>query len=388
VQPQQNLVGAVCRFSRVLKKAGFRATAARTQDVLRALPLIDVGDRRQFFVLLRAALANDYYEFQHFSALFEQFWGPCDREQEGPGDTRPGEDGKGGQAPFLVRAGERRDQTGENRITSSSLEEGLRFKDVSEMNAAELGLLEPYIMRLAQRQRLSRRLSRRRQKLKKGSEIDLRSTMHQARKNGGEQVELRFLDRQHKPKPLYLLLDVSGSMDIFGHFFLLFMWAVQKYFRQAGCFLFSTHLTPISQYLKNLPLMEAYEQAQQNRINWSGGTDIGTSLMDFYSHHFRLRSLSSPLVVIVSDGWDRGNPKTLKQAMALIGQGAGDIFWLNPLLASPDYEPICQGMSTALPYVDHFMPLYNLDTLERVCRGLAGERLVAYPKNNYQKKRG
>ena len=375
VQPKQNLVGAICRFGRVLEQAGFRATASRAQDILRALPLIDLGDRRQFFVLLRTAMASDHYEFKNFPALFNQFWDVSAQEQQGPGETLPGEDGEGEQALLLVSPGERLEQPGENRTTSSGMEEGLKFKDISQMNTEELSILEPHIMRLARR--LSRRLRRRRQKIKNGSEIDLRSTMHQARRNGGEQVELRFLARQPKPRPLYLLLDVSGSMDIFGYFFLLFMWGVQKYFKQAGCFLFSTHLTPVSRYLKKLPLMEAFEQVQQNQINWSGGTDIGTSLMDFYGHHFRLQAFSNPLVVIVSDGWDRGDPQTLKQAMALISQGAGDIFWLNPLLASPEYEPVCQGMSTALPYVDHFLPFHNLDTLEQVCRGLAGERLQA-----------
>jgi uncharacterized protein with von Willebrand factor type A (vWA) domain len=247
----------------------------------------------------------------------------------------------------------------------ASLEVVEAQKDFSQLSTKELSRIEALVIRMARR--LGHRLGRRFQIAESNRKIDFRRSFRSALRYGGELLELHY----RRPKPvrsrIYLLLDISGSMEIYGHFFLLFMYGLQQAIARAQCFVFSTSLTYVTPHLKSSSFQESWQRIQSLPINWSGGTDIGTSLTQFYTEHLGSGAASRSVVIIVSDGWDRGRAQKLDEAMGLVHQRSRHLFWLNPLLASPCYEPLCRGMSVALSHVDSFLPLNNLDSLVQLC---------------------
>jgi uncharacterized protein with von Willebrand factor type A (vWA) domain len=404
---RQNLLEAVILFGHQLREVGFKVTPAHLEDALRGLLLIQIGEREQFRAALRANLVSSVEDLVLFDAIFQTFWGEEeDAEQglggggpdeesfkageEGPG-TNEGEEegdthepGEGGSDKEFLEAGEEGGGTntgndadcilnlesgepgdGEPERVRASLGVVEARKDFSQLSTKELSRVEALVIRLARR--LGHRLGRRFQIAENARKIDFRRSYRSALRYGGELLELRY----RRPKPvrnrIHLLLDISGSMEVYGHFFLLFMYGLQQALARAQCFVFSTNLTYVTPYLKSSSFRESWERIQSLPINWSGGTDIGTSITQFYADHLGLGAASRSVVIIVSDGWDRGSAQRLDEAMGLVHQRCRHLFWLNPLLASPCYEPLCRGMSVALSHVDSFLPLYSLDSLVQLC---------------------
>lgn len=363
----QGLTEAILLFSRELKDEGFKATPARVHDILRGLPMIRIGDKREFRILLRANLVRNREELTLFDKLFESFWGerpdqshswPCGEEVEIPESKK---------TLVVLEEGES-DETEIERI-GASLEVVDWSKDFSRLDSKELKEVERLVLRIARR--LGYKLARRFKMARKGRMIDFRSSFRQSLRHGGELFDLRYRRRRlRRLGKIYLLLDISGSMDVYGHFFFVFMYGLQRALYEAETFVFSTFLTYVTPYLKRFDFQRAIERIQSLSVNWSGGTDIGTSLTQLYLRHLGQEMDPRTVVIIVSDGWDRGDRGQLERAMKLIRHQAGEIFWLNPLLASPDYEPICQGMRCSLPFVDHFLPFYNLESLIQICNRL------------------
>ena len=160
-----------------------------------------------------------------------------------------------------------------------------------------------------------------------------------------------------------VLLDISGSMNLYSLFFLRFAYALQRHFKRVGTFLFSTQLTEITPALRGRRLAQAMQSLAQQAAGWSGGTKIGESLREFILHYGG-RTLSRDTVFIVlSDGWDTGRPEVLAEQLHAIRRRVRSVIWLNPLLGMREYQPVTQGMSAALPYIDVFAPAHNLESL-------------------------
>lgn len=363
----RDLTQAILLFSRELKGAGFKSTPARVHDILRGLPMIRIGDKGEFRVLLRANLVSNRGELDLFNRLFETFWGersdqlqswPCSEEVKVPESKKM----------LVVVEEDESDKTEMERV-GASLEVVDRSKDFSRLDPGELKEVELLVLRIARR--LGYKLSRRFKTDKRGRMIDFRSSFRRSLRHGGELFDLRYRRRRlRRLGKIYLLLDISGSMDVYGHFFFVFMYGLQRALYEAETFVFSTLLTRVTSYLKRFDFQTSIKHIQSLSVNWSGGTDIGTSLTTLYMKYLGQEMDSRTVLIIVSDGWDRGDHAQLERAMKLIRRQAGEIFWLNPLLASPDYEPICRGMRCALPFVDHFLPFYNLESLIRICNRL------------------
>jgi uncharacterized protein with von Willebrand factor type A (vWA) domain len=405
---RQNILETVILFGHQLRKAGLKVSPAHLEDALRGLLLIQIGERAQFRAVLRTNLVSSVEDLARFDAIFQAFWGEEKEAEQGPGDSgadegfaEAGEEGGGTNAE--EEEGGKQDPGGvgtDNKFSEAGDESGgintgddeadcilnlepgepgegdpekvrasLQVvearKDFSQLSTEELGRVEDLVVRLARR--LGHRLGRRFQIADRARKIDFRRSFRSALRYGGELLELRY----RRPKPvrnrIYLLLDISGSMEVYGHFFLLFMYGLQKALARAQCFVFSTNLTYVAPYLRSSRFQDSWKRIQSLPINWSGGTDIGTSLTKFYAEHLGAGAASRSVVIIVSDGWDRGSPQRLDEAMGLIHQRCRHLFWLNPLLATPCYEPLCRGMSVALSHVDSFLPLYNLDSLVQLC---------------------
>ncbi len=187
-------------------------------------------------------------------------------------------------------------------------------------------------------------------------------SLRKSLKTGGELVELSFKRRKHKKTRLVVICDVSGSMDLYSRILLQFVYGLQNSFARAETFVFSTSLERITQYLKQRSYDQALERLSNNVRGWSGGTLIGPSLGYFNSRWPQLVDKRT-IVIILSDGWDTGEPDELATALAYLKRRARRLIWLNPLLGNPAYQPLVRGIQTALPHLDVFAPLNNLASL-------------------------
>ncbi len=253
-------------------------------------------------------------------------------------------------------------------VPGVSAQEVLMDQDFSSFPADQLDEVARVTVLIAKR--LARRMSRRRRPVKRGGVVDLRRSIR-ANMMKGEIIELRRRERRRKKIRLVLLADVSGSMDLYSRFLLLFLYALQNAFGRVETFTFATRLTRITEHLKGASYKQALRQLAAVR-DWSGGTRIGESLRDFnrtWGHLVDRRTI----VIVLSDGWDTGEPEELATEMLTLKRKAGRVIWLNPLLGNPSYEPLTRGMAAALPLVDHFAAAHNLASL----RDLAGHLRLA-----------
>jgi uncharacterized protein with von Willebrand factor type A (vWA) domain len=245
--------------------------------------------------------------------------------------------------------------------------EALMGQDFSTFAADQLDEVFRLTVQIARR--LARRISRRRRPVRRRGRVDLRRTLR-ANLTRGDLIDLRYRERKRRKVRLVLLCDVSGSMDLYSRFLLQFLFALQNVFGRVETFAFSTRLTRITEHLRARSYRQTLQRLQEVR-DWSGGTRIGESLAQFNREWPALVDRRT-IVIVLSDGWDTGEPDVLAAALLQIKRRAGRVIWLNPLLGNPSYEPLTRGMAAALPLVDLFAAAHNLAAL----RDLAGKLSV------------
>jgi uncharacterized protein with von Willebrand factor type A (vWA) domain len=255
-------------------------------------------------------------------------------------------------------------------VASPSVTDSRATKDFATFDNTDLAELERLTALLARR--LNARRSRRWKPAFGGSgtRIDLRRTLRLSLKTGGDPVELVRRERKLRRTKLVALCDVSGSMDLYSRFLLQFLYALQHSFARVETFVFSTKLVRITASLARDSYRTALDMLARAETGWSGGTKIGASIAEFVAGWPRLVDRRT-VVIVLSDGWDTGEPETLGDALRMIHRRAGRVVWLNPLLGSATYEPLTRGMQAALPHVDVFAPAHNLASLEALGRHLA-----------------
>jgi uncharacterized protein with von Willebrand factor type A (vWA) domain len=378
--PARDLLTQTLAFGRMLRAAGVASTTSEVMDAARALEAVDLLDREEVRLALRAVLVTRREEIPVFDRCFDAFW--TYRAEEGQGldgliqaiePPRPEDDTMAGsveshQTKETKVALEGWEEQGEDdgeplEVPGVSAHEVLMDQDFSSFPSDQLDEVARVTVLIAKR--LARRLSRRRRPVKRGGVVDLRRSIR-ANMMKGEIIELRRREKRRKKIRLVLLADVSGSMDLYSRFLLLFLYALQNAFGRVETFTFATRLTRITEHLKGATYKQALRQLAAVR-DWSGGTRIGESLRDFnreWGHLVDRRTI----VILLSDGWDTGEPEDLAAEMLTLKRKAGRVVWLNPLLGNPSYEPLTRGMAAALPLVDHFAAAHNLASL----RDLAG----------------
>ncbi len=371
---QSDLTRHVVAFTRALRAHGIPAGPQEAADALRALAVVDLTDRHETYLALRAVLVSRQEEFAVFDDVFAQFWASPPEAPTGEGPTpsplaEPAADGET-PGPALVRWLEdaMAAAEGEAPIPAYSPIETLVQKDFSTFSAEELDQIVQLVVAMARR--VATRLSRRTRRVHRSPHVDLRRTIRHSLRRGGEIIEFAFRRRKVQKTRLVLLADVSGSMDLYSRFLIQFVYALQHALDQVETFVFSTSLTHVTAALSEATLRRALDEVARRVPDWSGGTKIGQSLQTFLAHHGDTITRRT-IVLIISDGWDTGDIELLQEAMASLQRRAGRVVWLNPLLGSPGYEPICQGMRVALPYVDVFAPAHNLESLRQLERHLA-----------------
>jgi len=360
-------------FCHLLRANGIGVTAGRIIDTFRALQTIDVFRRDDFYTVLQANLISRVNDREPFRQLFLQFWSgptwvmppdPCLPAWEDgcvpppallqqpkmhveDWDVRPDEDSP--EAPQTVAL--------------YSPQEVLTRKDFGKMAEQELLRVQRLIMAMAHQ--MATRLSRRKKAGVKARWIDPGRTMRRSLRYGGEVLELVRRGPKLGKTKMVVLCDVSGSMDVYTQFLIQFLYGLQNGLRGIETIVFSTRLTRITLLLRRRNIDAALHLVADTVQDWSGGTKIGACLQEFNSTMAADMVTSKTLVIIISDGWDTGDTEVLDGAMARLRSLALRVIWLNPLLGSANYQPLCKGIQTALPYVHDFLPVHNVESLRQ-----------------------
>ena len=350
----------VIRFCRFLRANGFSAGVTESLASVESVDALEAVDPEALRWALRTTLSSSKEEWDSFNRLFDTFWNEAYWEQ-----TQSQRKPKTAPQGFWVMTGEPGSEgrpSGQEAATIAGASNYARLKKVDFSGIPQSD--RPALHQLAQRLllQMSWRLSRRRKVAELRGRVDLRRTIRGNISRGGEPVKLRYKDMRLQQARVVILLDVSGSMSIYSMFLLRFAHALHRHFKRADTFVFSTRLVNIGGMLRTRQLAEAMRALTACPADWSGGTRIGGSLQEFSARHARLLSRDTAFIIL-SDGWDTGDPEVLAAELRSIKDRVRKVIWLNPLLALQDYKPLTRGMAAALPHVDVFAPAHSLESL-------------------------
>jgi uncharacterized protein with von Willebrand factor type A (vWA) domain len=312
-----------------------------------------------------------------FTTIFNRFWQSITNSVSGQPRTMPRAPRHKvaqQQNPLMILMSQKAGQNDPEREVadkagSYSGAELIQSKAFGNMTPEELAATKRLIQEM--RWDIIRRRTRRRTADPKGSELHLRQVMRSAAQYGGIPLKLAWQKKKIKQRPFVLLADISGSMEKYARLTLQFFYSVSHSFKETECFVFGTRLTRITPQLKLKNIDIAIEEASHQVWDWAGGTRIGDSLYAFNRQWSRRVLRRGAIVLIISDGWDRGPTSRLKQEMRYLQHRCHRLIWLNPLLGQPTYQPMVEGMNAALPYIDDFLPIHNLQSLSELSRHLA-----------------
>ena len=375
IQRQTSLSANIVAFCRFLRQKGYALGPQEEADALRALEALAPFDSQASFQLcLKAALARTLAQQMLFDELYTQYWRELEKAvnskpKEGAPEKKPA--GPGQQQPKVQSIknwlqGSQSRET-EEMATFSSHEMASR-KDFSTFREDDLWEVTRLIHQIARS--LALRQSRRRKRSSRSFQLDLRRTLRLNMRRGGEILDLAFYEPARNKQQIVLLCDVSKSMDLYSRFLIQFVYAFQNAYRRIETFVFSTSLYRVTGQLRQRDFATALDELAHAVPGWSGGTRIGESL-DVFCRSYAGKLLNNrTIVIIMSDGWDTGNPELLAESMRSIHSKSAKVIWLNPLAGSAGYEPNTLGLQAALPFVDVFAAAHNAESLRDLYRHL------------------
>ena len=252
----------------------------------------------------------------------------------------------------------------EESIASYSTNETQNTRSFASFNESEQQEIFNLIRKIAKK--LARQLSRRTKVDHSHIKLDIKRTLRQNLRRGGEIVDLIYKKQKPDKWQIILLCDISQSMELYSQFLIQFMYGLQKAYQNIETFVFGTQLTRITKELNEESPEEAIKNINSKVFDWSGGTKIGASLSDFVDKYGNRQLNNKTITIILSDGWDTGDTELLSKSMASIKRKSGKVIWLNPLAGHPNYSPSVKGMQAALPFIDVFAPFHNLNTLRKL----------------------
>jgi uncharacterized protein len=365
-------------FARTLRDNGFKVGLAETADALAILASPAAARPSALRPALKSLFCATHSDWQKFDETFNAYWlgqgmcrvqvasgAPTERRpslrrlattdaSQAPGETPDHVERREGPDNEAASKTGRRDGASTGALLSSTdLRHIVDPEDVAKAHALAARLAHTMRARLVRRHEVRRR----------GRRLDLRRTIHRNIAHGGTPIELAWRHRKIKPLRLVVLLDASGSMSLYTAFFVRFLHGVVDAFREAEAFVFHTRLVHVSAALRDRDVTRAVDRLSLMAQGIGGGTRIGESLGSFNRWHAQRVINSRTAVMIMSDGYDTGEPERLGAEMRRLRRRARRIIWLNPLIGWRDYTPAARGMQAALPYVDLFAPAHNIDSL-------------------------
>jgi uncharacterized protein with von Willebrand factor type A (vWA) domain len=367
-----DLIGSVVALVRRLRQRGIRTSTDSSVEAVRALTVIDVLDREEVREALRVVLVSRPEDLAVFDEVFASSWEPTgglpapmpDLSRLGVPDPPPQPSRR--MAPVTLQNWMKPDEVDDGAsgvsLLAPSDEERLATRDFASYSGSDLEIFRRLARRIARR--LALRRSRRWRSGRRGRSVDVRGTIRHAVRTAGEMLRVQRRSRRIRRTRLVALCDVSGSMELYSRFLLQFLHALQNSFASVETFVFATRLSRITDQLRGEYRL-ALRQLGRDVRDWSGGTRIGEAIEGIVHDHHRLLSRRT-IVLVLSDGWDVGDPATLEGAMRDLRRRVGKVIWLNPLMGADDYSPDTRGMRAALPHVDLLFPAHNMDALERL----------------------
>ncbi len=366
-----NLLPHLLRFGRLLRLMGVSVNLSQMIELVRALDVLPLTNRQDFFFTARALLVTQHEDYPLFEQAFQLYWRVPKPFTLDGGRSKNKPPARPARLPGLllggVGAAEEEEERHEDQPSYSALEI-LRRKDFSHMSWEEVQAAKAALA--AMRWPIPERTTRRMRPARGGHLPDLRHVVRDNLRYGGEPLRLRWRQRKSRPRPLVVLCDISGSMEQYARMLLHFLHALNHQMRSVESFVFGTRLTRITHHLRHKDVDQALDEVGQSVQDWSGGTRIGDAIKTFNYQWARRVLGRGAVVLLISDGWDRGEVGVLAHEMARLQRAAHRLIWLNPLLGSESYEPIQRGMAAALPFVDNFLPVHNLRSLEQLAQAL------------------
>ncbi len=374
LQQTNSLLDQVVRFSRILHDGGIPVNSSNLIGLCQSFNYIDISNKDDFYAASRANLISNANELDIFDRYFRQFWEQKLTIEEQDFDVHDGdskEDGNDSKSDPLFTGLDEPEEgksSDDSSAASYSPEEILMKRDLGAMSEKEIEqarlLIAPLISLFAEHQ------NRRYQRDKRGQVLDFRRMLRNNAMQGKDGVILAYRKKRIKKTRLMLLCDVSGSMQTYSKFIIQFIYALNRELNNFDVAVFSTRMTPITQHLKNTSVEESLDRVSDYVHDWAGGTTIGACIEEFNDKFARDMLRSRTTVIILSDGWDRGDSGLLKAQMKLLHRRSHKLIWLNPLLGNILYKPLCQGIKSALPFMDYFLPAHNLESLAELVQTL------------------
>src|SRR5579863_5651478 len=392
----ERLLYRLVEFGRILWEVGIDVGPRQMLDLAETLDYIDITNKEDFYHTLKCSLLIRHEQETIFDQMYLYYWYMRDQQNKKTAKTDgaakrderqmrlPPSERKRLAEHMNANEQQRRDLRQEMRQTERrrqndridheddddqstpqgtaySALEMLRKKDFESFTWDEVQEAKKLMAEM--RWNLGMRPTHRKAPARRGSYPDMRRIVRRNLKYGAELLELTWREMKEKPRPLVIICYISGSMSLYSRLLLHFIHTISNGLMNVEAFVFGTRLTRITRQLKRRDVDDAVRDVSKTVQDWSGGTRIGDAL-HFFNHRWARRVLGrGAVVLIISDGWDRGDASVLQVEMDRLQHSCHRLIWLNPLLGSPDYRPLTIGMKTALPFIDDFLPAHNLDSL-------------------------
>jgi uncharacterized protein with von Willebrand factor type A (vWA) domain len=376
-----SLLERVVQFSQQLHNAGVPVNPSNLIDLCRCFEFIDIGQRDEFFAAARTTLVSNQTDLETFEQIFRAFWESSGEFQLGV--PRPDSDSDvlddDSAPPVIVQQEQERTQQeseeeNENEEEESfselsySPDEILMQRDLGSMSDEEIERARHLIKELVDI--IANYQSRRYKPDNKHKKLDMRRMLRSNILTDDIGVVFKYRAQRRKKNKLALLCDVSGSMEHYSRFLIQFIYALRAEIPDTEVAVFSTRVSVITDMLRAKSVEESLRKVAEKVHDWAGGTNLGASLREFNDCYADSMLHSRSVVIILSDGWDRGDAYLMREEMEHLRRRAHKVLWLNPLLGSEGYQPLCRGMQTALPYLDYFLPAHNLESLGELAKTL------------------
>ena len=350
-------------FAQELRGRGLTVTPDQVADMTRAITLVDPASRSEVHAALLALAVTDPAQRRSFDEAFSRFFEG--RLDPGGVSDQTGLATASAVKPIVQPIGEMPSEATQSQAGASAMDR-LATRDFADLDEDQLN--EARRMVMAMMWQPSDVRTRRWRVSTTGVSPDLRRTLRGSTRPEGDLMPIVFRERRRRQRPLIVIADISGSMEKYAELFLVFAHAALRRLDDVEVFTFSTHLTRITEDLRKRDARVALDKVSVRVPDWSGGTKIGDALADWNRLWSRRLARGGPIAMILSDGWDCGDPDVLAVEIARLARTVHSILWLNPLAARTDFRPATRGMQTVLPHIDHLLPAASVVDLRGVVR--------------------
>ncbi|MEE8405533.1 MAG: VWA domain-containing protein [Acidimicrobiia bacterium] len=354
----------IATFAEALRSRGMMVTPDQVFDMVRSFTLVDPSNRSHVYAALRALTITDPGHRLPYDEEFRRFFEGFHRS--GAGAEQHSRLASTSQHKPIIESIPEQTVDDATSQSGASAIENVAARDFADLDDDELAEAKRIVSAMFWQP--SDFVTRRWIPNKSGRRPDLRRTLHSAVGPEGDLMAISMKGRRLKQRPLIVIADISGSMERYADLFLVFAHAAQSKLDQVEVFTFSTHLTRITPDLAKRDSRAALSSVTRTVTDWSGGTKIGEAFADWNKSWSRRLARGGPILMVLSDGWDCGDPQLLSIEMGRLARSVHRVLWLNPLAARQDYQPATQGMKAVLPHVNHLLPAASVHDLRGVVR--------------------